>query len=194
MKFIFRKYYYIFLIIDIFFFCPNKIYAGEIREKAEKLILEIYSDSVKILEYKYTLSQPLKLDSEKYARQRFLGKFVYYYEIKKEEETVGFALLDNVKGKVKPITYMIIFNTDLSIKRVEIIKYREEHGSEVENKFWLSQFESKTIESNLILNNSIDGISGATISVKSIIKGVKRLLYLINHLGENEKSLLVSIE
>jgi len=183
-----------FFIINILLLFPNKIYSGEIRETAEKIILENYSDSVKIFDYKYILSNPLKLNSEKYARQRFLGKFIYYYEIKNEDEIIGYALLDNVKGKVKPITYLIIFNTDLSIKKVEIIKYREEHGGEVENEFWLSQFKSKTIDSNLQLDNDIDGISGATISVKSIINGVKRLLYLINHLGENEKSLLVSIE
>jgi Na+-translocating ferredoxin:NAD+ oxidoreductase RnfG subunit len=141
-----------------------------------------------------TLDKNIKALAEKFAKQRFLGKFVYYYEIYKSNDIIGYAILDNVKGKVKPITFLVIFNTDYSVNSVDIIKYREQYGGAVENRSWLDQFNSKSVESELELNETIDGISGATISVKSVLNGVKRLLYFISNLGEYERNLFVSIE
>ncbi len=186
-----NKYYKI-ILIGLFF--SANIFAGEIREKAEKIIVSNFSESVEIKTYKLTLNKSLKYKTEKFAKQRFLTKFVYYYEIKENNKKVGTAILDNVLGKVKPITYLIIFLPDKSIKSVNVVKYREQYGGSIGKRNWLKQFDLKTIDNQLLLNQEIDGISGATISVKSIIKGVKRMLYLINNLEENEKDLFVSVE
>jgi Na+-translocating ferredoxin:NAD+ oxidoreductase RnfG subunit len=169
-------------------------FAGEIRDKAEQIIADNYSDSAEIITYKLSINKSLKSSSEKFAQQRFFSNFVYYYEIMEKNETIGFAVLDNVLGKVKPITFLVILDSDLSVKSVDIIKYREQYGGAIEKREWLDQFSSKNIESELKVNNDVDGISGATISVKAVIKGVKRLLYLVNNLGEDERNLLVSIK
>jgi len=186
--------YYWNVIVLFLILIVNTNYAGDIREKAEQIIVENYSSDVDISAFKLNLDKKLKQNSEKFAQQRFFSNFIYYYEIKKENELIGFAVLDNALGKVKPITFLVVFNSDFSVKSVDIIKYREQYGGAIEKKEWLNQFTSKTIESELELNINIDGISGATISVKTIIKGVKRLLYLVNNLGEDERNLLVSIE
>ena len=52
----------------------------------------------------------------------------------------------------------------------------------------------KNINSNIELNESIDGISGATISAKAITHGVKRLLKFINSINEYERNLFISIK
>jgi Na+-translocating ferredoxin:NAD+ oxidoreductase RnfG subunit len=181
-------------IILITLFFSTFIYSGEIRDSALIFIQNEFGANIKIKTFKLELPAKIKLKSEKFSKQRFFGNFIYYYEIYSNNETVGFALLDNVLGKVKPITYLVIFNKDLSISSVEIVKYREQYGGAVENKEWLEQFKLKTLNSDLELNQDVDGISGATISVKSVIKGVKRLLYLMNNLSDDEKDLLVSVE
>ena len=77
---------------------------------------------------------------------------------------------------------------------MDIIKYREQYGGAVERRDWLDQFSGLSLDSRIALDDPIDGITGATLSVKSVIKGVNRLLYFINNLGEDEKNLLVSTE
>lgn len=187
-----RYFYYLFFLS--IYFSSILSSGGEIRDRAISAIESSYDTKIEIITYKLNLNTELKLNAEKYAKQRFFGKFVYYYKIKNDENILGYAILDNTMGKVKPITFLVMFNKDLSIKDVEIIKYREQHGGAVGDPNWLNQFKNKNINSVIELNNNIDGISGATISVKSIINGVKLLLNLINNLGENEKSLLVSVE
>lgn len=173
----------------------NINFGGEIRDKAIQLITENFSEDIVVIStFKLTVNKKMKQNSEKFAQQRFFSNYIYYYEIKKNNEIIGFAVLDNVLGKVKPITYLVIFENDFSVKSVDIIKYREQYGGAVANEEWLKQFRTKTVESELELNSNIDGISGATISAKAIVKGVKRILYLVNNLGEDERNLLVSIE
>lgn len=188
------KIVFLFSSIIISAIFTTNIIAGELTDKAELVIKNSFGSEANINSYRLDITKNLKFNSEKFSLQRFFGNFIYYYEIKENETLVGYAILDNVLGKVKPITFLILFNVDKTVKLVEIIKYREEHGGAVKNREWLSQFVSKSIDSDFELNNGIDGISGATISVKSISKGVKRLVYLINNLGDDEKNQLVSIE
>lgn len=181
-------------IILIIFFFSTINYSGEIRDSALTFIQNKFGANIEIKTYKLVLSEKLKHSSENFSKQRFFGNFIYYYEIYSNDKAIGYAILDNVLGKVKPITYLVVFNMDLSISSVDIVKYREQYGGAVENKEWLDQFRLKTLHSDVELNKDVDGISGATISVKSVIKGVKRLLFLINNLSDDEKDLLVSVE
>jgi len=77
-----------------------------------------------------------------------------------------------------PITFMVILNIDGEIENVNVIKYREAYGSEVGSKSWLQQFINFNNNSDYNIGKDIDGISGATISVKSISKGMKKITTL----------------
>ena len=173
---------------------PTNMQGGELRDKAENIISSKYNGAIEINTYKLPIRGDIKKRSEMFSKQRFWGQFIYYYEISSSDSLVGYAILDNVLGKVKPITFLMIFNSDYSIKSVDIIKYREQYGGAVERREWLDQFSGKTLSSGLELDTDIDGISGATISVKTIIKGVNRLLYFITNFGQDERNLLVSVE
>jgi Na+-translocating ferredoxin:NAD+ oxidoreductase RnfG subunit len=60
----------------------------------------------------------------------------------------------------------------------EVIKYREAYGGEVGNKNWLAQFIHFSDTSDFKLGKNIDGISGATISVNSLSKGIQKIATL----------------
>ena len=72
------------------------------------------------------------------------------------------------------------------IIKTEIIKYREPYGGEISGKNWLKQFEKKSSNSKFRVGYEIDGISGATMSVHSISKGIKKLAILFPHIRITE--------
>ena len=84
-----------------------------------------------------------------------------------------------------PITFMVIMNLDGSIKNSAIIKYREAYGGEVGNKRWLQQFIGKNNDSKYEIGKEIDGITGATISVHSVSKGIRKIAILYDHVKDN---------
>ncbi len=87
------------------------------------------------------------------------------------------VLIDDIKGKHLPITFMVVFDREGDVKAVEILIYREEYGWEIKDKRFLSQFKGRKIDPKSIRN-----IPGATISVRAITLGVKRALLLYNYL------------
>jgi len=77
----------------------------------------------------------------------------------------------------------VALDADGSVRRVEILTYRESYGFEVANAGWLSQFIGKSSGSALEMNQDIRNISGATLSSRHVTEGVKRILaYYASHL------------
>jgi Na+-translocating ferredoxin:NAD+ oxidoreductase RnfG subunit len=88
----------------------------------------------------------------------------------------GWFIVDEVVGKHEFITYAVGLNADGSVKQVEIMDYRETYGYQVRNVEWRKQFVGKTASASLKLDDDIRNISGATLSCRHIVDGVKRVL------------------
>ena len=99
-------------------------------------------------------------------------RFTFYTGIK-NGKPMGSMLIDNIIGKSFPITFMTVLNTDGTVRDVEIMVYREPQGWEVKYKSFRSQFYGKDSSSD---RRKILSISGATLSVNSIKKGVYKAL------------------
>jgi Na+-translocating ferredoxin:NAD+ oxidoreductase RnfG subunit len=89
---------------------------------------------------------------------------------------LGRVYVDEVLGKQLFIQYAVAIGIDATIRRVEILAYRETHGFEVRNSRWLAQFRGKGTASTLAVGRDIQNISGATLSCRHVTEGVRRLL------------------
>ena len=92
----------------------------------------------------------------------------------------GYALVQNTIGKHKPMTYMVGVDAHGHVSNVELLVYREARGSEVRTKRFNVQYEGKTASDPVRLNKDIINISGATMSVRSMTAGIKRVLVLVD--------------
>ena len=81
---------------------------------------------------------------------------------------LGYLAFDQAPSKFHKFEYYIIFDTKGEILKVEVLNYNENYGAEICNKRWLKQFHQINTSSFLEYNTTIDGISGATLSVQSI--------------------------
>jgi len=122
--------------------------------------------------------------AEKNARLHFMLNQIYIWEIFQKDSLVGLAYLDNVKGKSQPITYAVFYDANGSVVNSHIIRYREPIGGEVANRYWLKQFLGKSSKSDYQLGEEIDGISGATISVNAVTRGIHRSTFVVQYLLE----------
>jgi hypothetical protein len=92
----------------------------------------------------------------------------------------GYALIQNTIGKHKHMTYMVGVDNTGACTNVELLVFREAKGSEVRTKRFNVQYEGKTVHDPVRINKDIINISGATMSVRSISAGVKRVLVLVD--------------
>ena len=92
----------------------------------------------------------------------------------------GYALVQHTIGKHKPMTYMVGVDAHGRVSNVELLVFREARGSEVRTKRFNVQYEGKTVLDPVRINKDVINISGATMSVRSMTAGIKRVLVLID--------------
>lgn len=80
-------------------------------------------------------------------------------------------------GKDHPITVGVVIQ-DGQLERIKVLIFRESRGWEVRHPFFTDQFEGARLNNDGTLNKSIDGISGATLSVRALKKIAALALYL----------------
>jgi len=80
-------------------------------------------------------------------------------------------------GKVKPITLGVAVS-DKGIERLEVLAFRESRGWEIRYPFFTEQFTGLTLADDGYLSGPVDGITGATLSVRATEKIARLALWL----------------
>jgi hypothetical protein len=88
-------------------------------------------------------------------------------------------ILDEI-GKEEPITLGISIENN-KIADLKVLIYRESRGHEVKQAFFTRQYLGSGLDPDLNLENQIDGITGATLSVAALNKMARVALYLHHH-------------
>jgi Na+-translocating ferredoxin:NAD+ oxidoreductase RnfG subunit len=91
-------------------------------------------------------------------------------------DTQSVWVLDEI-GKEMPITVGIHVQQQ-KIANLRVLVYRESRGDEVRHGFFTEQFTQATLTDELQLDQHIDGITGATLSVRALNKLARIALYL----------------
>lgn len=85
-------------------------------------------------------------------------------------------VLDEI-GKEMPITVGIAV-VNGAVERVRILVYRESRGGEVKSAAFTAQFSGARLDPGQTLDRRIDGISGATLSVRALTRLARLALLL----------------
>ena len=157
-------------------------YSQDIQERVNMSLQNCFGKDIQIDFEKLQIKNELKNSIEKKAGQKFFSNEVYLYKIFIGKKLIGYGLLDNVYGKSLPITFLGMYDNTGKILCSEIIKYREPYGGAIQSKEWNDQFKGKNMESDFVVGKDVSGISGATISVNSVTKGIKKLTLLLNEI------------
>lgn len=113
---------------------------------------------------KLWIVKDLKLLVKKILGHRLPSLRLRYW--REDQKTVW--ILEEV-GKEEVITVGIVVN-DNKIERLKVLIFRESRGWEVRHAFFTDQFKQATLQDDLKLDRHIDGISGATLSVRALHK------------------------
>lgn len=84
-------------------------------------------------------------------------------------------ILDEI-GKEQPITTGIVVDAG-KIERLRVLVFRESRGWEVRHDFFTDQFKQRSLNADMKLDRQIDGISGATLSVRALTNLARLALY-----------------
>ena len=80
-------------------------------------------------------------------------------------------------GKTEPITIGVVI-AENQIEEIKVLAFRESRGWEIKYDFFTRQFAGATIANRQNLDRHIDGISGATLSVRAMTNVSRLVLFL----------------
>jgi len=160
---------------------------GGIREDVEKILIDELGDSVVLSHQKISIPKDIKKTIQFQAKQKFFRDELNIWAILSADTLSHFAIIDNSLGKSMPITFLVIFTINGEIRYTQIVKYREPYGGEILSLSWTSQFIGMWKDSEFKVGETIDGISGATISTHSVTKGIHKLSLLFPYIKSQLK-------
>ena len=161
-------------------FCVT-LYAG-MNDDIYTMLFEKYGESSKITHVNIKVDPGLKSIIEMKTGQKFFRDNLHCYKILDANGNTYTGLLDNVYGKTLPITFLVVYDETGKINDCFIVKYREPRGYGVKQQSWLNQFVGKDANSEFKVGSEIHGITGSTISVNSVARGIRKLSILYEKL------------
>jgi len=158
----------------------QEIAHAEVFLTEEEALKLMFPNSERIRKDVIRLTPEKKTEIEERIGWKFPEEVFEVYIGETGTKVDGYALIQNTIGKHKPMTYMVGVDHAGACMDVELLVFREARGSEVRTKRFNVQYEGKTVFDPVRINKDIINISGATMSVRSLSAGVKRVLVLVD--------------
>ncbi|WP_455379522.1 FMN-binding protein [Petrachloros mirabilis] len=153
---------------------------AEVFLTEEESLKLIFPDSERIRKETIRLTPERKSQIEERIGWKFPEEEFVVFIGETNSHVDGYALVQNTIGKHKPMTYMVGVDGRGRVSDIELLIFREARGSEVRQKRFNAQYEGKTVLDPVRINRDIINISGATMSVRSMSAGIKRVLVLVD--------------
>ncbi|WP_445773355.1 FMN-binding protein [Shewanella sp.] len=138
----------------------------------------LFSDSAMFKDQSRLFSSDAKSEIKDLAGTRQRQDNQPIWRVEQNGEFAGWFIVDDVIGKHEYITYAVSINPQGEVMGMEVLSYRETHGGQVREQSWRSQFNGKTLADPFKLDEDVTNISGATLSCRNLLDGVKRLLVI----------------
>jgi len=170
------KYISFFLFVSLLLFgfgLPKNVQKKVIKEVEKTFEIEDFKMDAIAVSSEVNEKLPTKLTSDN------------FYRLTNGDQILGYAFVDQAPSKTAKFDYLVVFDVDLKVKHSKVLIYREEYGGEIGSKRWLKQFLGKTGGDRVNHETNIDGIAGATISVRSMTNAMDDLLETIKILQVN---------
>ncbi len=87
-------------------------------------------------------------------------------------------------GKERPITFGVVTRNG-RIEDIRVLAFRESRGGEIRHPFFTRQFLGAGLKDDQALDRPIDGISGATLSVRAMKRIARLALLLDRHVSSS---------
>ncbi|MBL4910233.1 MAG: FMN-binding protein [Alteromonadaceae bacterium] len=158
----------------------KNVYAKGVEQKPAQFISHVFNGNIPKVQVLW-LSKADKTIVAEIMQHKFNRLRIRYWQ-KTQATTNDTVWILNEIGKEKPITIGVHIKNQ-QIVELKVLAYRESRGDEVRHTFFTKQFNLAKLTQNNELDRHIDGITGATLSVRALTKTARLALWLDNKIN-----------
>ena len=160
--------------------------AQSIAQKADAAMHRVFGEKSELTKQTVAIDQGVMEHVKSHTGEDVRDKAIVH-EAMVNGKVVGYGIVDDVRGKAQPITYITLIHPDGKIADVEVLVYREPYGGEIGYETFRKQFRGKSPNSKLRVGEDIQNMAGATISSNAITRGAKKIVTLFDELRKAGK-------
>lgn len=138
---------------------------------------DVYISAEEAIKQIFPGHQEYKRESHALGYQEFEA-----YTVSKNGQVLGWAVVLDEKGKIKPITFLVGIGAGGAVLEVYVLEFRDLFGSEIKRGSFLRQFRGKSLKDDVAIGRDIDAVTQATISSRAAASAVKKALSLVEKL------------
>ena len=165
-------------LLAVYMFAPMLLYAASVYETPAEFLSRAFAGATPDASVVW-----LSGDRKSSVRQ-LLGHDYPALRVRSWCQSGRSAWILEEIGKELPITVGIIVDKDY-ISSLRVLTYRENRGGEVATPSFTDQFNGVALDASDTLSTKIDGISGATLSVRALTRLAGMALFLHTDSGCN---------
>lgn len=154
------------------FYSKNEAMELAFGKDAQVETLSLFPDKTEIA--KIEADAKVKLES---------GMFSFYVG-KQQGKILGYAAIESETVRTKPETLMVVLSPEGEIQKVTLLAFHEPPEYQAPDR-WFELFNKKPLE-ELDFSKGIQGISGATLSTRSALNSVRKVLAIYQVMIKNK--------
>ncbi len=153
-------------------FATNSI--GEVFYSKEEAFELAFGKGAQIENLPVFLTDEQTAAVEKMAHAKLDGQLFTFFEGYKNGQLLGYAAIESKTVRTQPETLLIVLSPQGELVKSEILAFHEPPEYKPANT-WFATLIRKPV-SQLRLDQGVDGISGATLSVRASLEGIRKAL------------------
>jgi hypothetical protein len=159
----------LFVLITFSLTTSNRAYSKGVYQTGPDFIAENFNSSPQ--PKSLWLTPQLKTTGREIVGHHIRGMRVRYWQ----DGSKTLWIMEEI-GKERPITIGVVIVKD-HVEQLKILAFRESRGWEVRYTAFTDQYQNAKITPDYKLDQSIDGITGATLSVRAVNKAARLALF-----------------
>ncbi|MFQ5604242.1 MAG: FMN-binding protein [bacterium] len=148
---------------------------GQLLKTQKEALQQAFPENAEVTRKVLFLTDKQVEKIQKLARVKIESKMLTYYIGSKNDTIIGYAFFARDIVRTKLAAFLVVVNPDSSVKYIDILAFHEPFDY-LPTANWLKLFDSKKLKSSLWPNRDIHGISGATLTVRTLTLGVRKIL------------------
>ncbi|MEY4683787.1 MAG: hypothetical protein RLZ25_246 [Pseudomonadota bacterium] len=133
-----------------------------------------FGKGVEIIDQQVFLTDEQTATIEQIAKAKLDSQLYTFFEARRNGQILGYAVIESHTVRTQPETILIALSPKGELVKSEILAFHEPPEYKPSSA-WFATLVGKPV-SDLRQNQGVDGISGATLSVKASLEGIRKAL------------------
>ena len=168
--------------------CALALLGARFQLTAEQALARAFPTATETREHVFEIDPALRDQLRRRLGYTPRQAFAVFHEGRRDGRSLGHAIVMNDVGKTLPITFLVVIAPDARVDQVLLMAFREPRGYEIEREIFRRQYRGRRAADPVRRGRDIRNISGATMSVDAMSRGVKRALVLYQRLVGGDRA------